>query len=81
MARKLETTLPKPRYWMGDVGRYDDFGRVIEDEFIDGVTFGGPWAIMTPQSWRKQGSGRVLGTGRGQRYKKQADGKWLKVEG
>ena len=69
------------RYWMGDVGQYDDFGRVIEDEFIDGVTFGGPWAIMTPQSWRMNGQGTKLGTGLGQRYQKQADGKWLKVEG
>lgn len=69
------------RYWMGDVNRYDDFGRVIEGEFIDGVTYEGPWAIMTPQSWRKKGVGRKLGTGIGQRYQKQADGKWLKVEG
>lgn len=70
-----------PRYWVGDVGQYDDFGRVIEDEFIDAPTIQGPWATMTPKSWRQNGADVKLGTGHGQRYKKQTDGKWLKVEG
>jgi hypothetical protein len=67
------------RYWIGSVGPKDDFGQKIEDEFIDGHTAMGPWAIMTPSSHRIYGFG--LGTGRGQRYERQADGKWLKVEG
>jgi hypothetical protein len=69
-------------YWMGHIGPKDDFGMTIKDEFIDGKTrLGhGPWAIMVPQSWRAYGVG-TLGLGWGQRYKKQKDGRWLKVEG
>ena len=67
------------KYWTGDVGTEDDFGANIRDEFIDGKTRRGPWAIMTPSSWRIRGVG--LGIGQGQRYKKQPDGRWLKVEG
>jgi hypothetical protein len=70
----------KTVYWVGAVGEFDDFGCRISDEFIDGKTIMGPWANMSPVSWRQNGIGR-LGTGYGQRYKKQPDGKWLKVEG
>ena len=68
------------RYWMGHIGSKDDFGDPIVDEFIDGKTRMGPWANMSPDSWRRFGLGR-LGTGLGQRYQKQADGRWLKTEG
>lgn len=68
------------KYWTGSVGDEDDFGHPIRDEFIDGVTRMGPWANMSPYSWKVHGVGQ-LGTGRGQRYKKQDDGRWLKVEG
>lgn len=68
-------------YWIGDVGEKDDFGSPINGEFIDGRIEGrSQWAIMSPTSWRMFGIGK-LGTGLGQRYKKQADGKWVKVEG
>ena len=67
------------RYWHGDIGKDDDFNDPITDTFIDGVTVHGPWAIMTPASHERHGRG--LGTGQGQKYKKQADGRWLKVEG
>ncbi len=74
-------------YWTGDIGqssngrfRYDDFDQRIVDQFIDGRTRRGPWAIMTPESFAAHGSGK-LGTGYGQRFQKQADGRWLKVEG
>jgi len=70
----------EPRYWMGsDVGTKDDFGNSIIDEFIDGRTRYGSWAIMSLYSFKMYGTG--LGMGKGQRYKKQPDGKWLKVEG
>lgn len=69
-----------PVYWRSPVGTHDDFGRPIHDEFVDGKTKLGPWAMMSPESFAVYGTGR-LGTGRGQRYKKQPDGKWLKVEG
>jgi hypothetical protein len=68
-----------PRYWTGPVGEKDDFGAPITDEFIDGATLQGPWAIMAPSTWKRHGRG--LGSGRGQRYEKQTDGRWLKVEG
>jgi hypothetical protein len=58
-------------YWMGSIGEKDDFGQPIKDEFVDGKTKGGPWAIMNRASHRLSGVG--LGLGRGQRYQKQAD--------
>lgn len=68
------------KYWMGSVPKTDDFGDKITDEFIDGKTTMGSWANMTPKSFKRMGWGK-LGTGYGQRYKKQNDGKWLKIEG
>jgi hypothetical protein len=70
----------KKRYWIGPVNTVDDFGKKITDTFIDGRTVGGPWAIMTPASWMRHGAGRY-GTGHGQKYQKQEDGKWLKTQG
>lgn len=74
------TTLEARRYWTGSIRQKDDFGLSVGDTFIDGKTIHGPWAIMTPSSWRSHGVGR-LGTGYGQKYKKQSDGRWLKIEG
>lgn len=48
-------------------------------EFYDGRTKMGPWANMCPRCFKRFGSG--LGTGRGQRYTLQADGRWLKTGG
>lgn len=74
-------SMNNPRYWVGEIGPGDDFGMPIHEEFIDGLLAGrSQWAIMSPHTWRLHGIGK-LGTGYGQRYKKQADGKWLKVEG
>lgn len=70
-----------PVYWTAPVGGFDDFDAPITDTFIDGKTTDGPWALMTPDSWAKYGAYKVLGTGRGQKYVKQADGRWLKTEG
>jgi hypothetical protein len=69
----------KAQYWLSPVGEVDDFEDKISDEIIDGKTIYGPWALMTPISIKIHGVGR-LGTGYGQRYKKQSDGKWLKVD-
>jgi hypothetical protein len=69
------------KYWTGDVPAKDDFGMTIEDEFVDGRMRGrSQWAMFTPMSWRALGIG-TLGLGYGQRYKKQKDGRWIKVEG
>jgi hypothetical protein len=67
-------------YWCGEVGPNDDFGMPLDMEFIDGRTKMGPWGIMTPESFSSYGLGRT-GPGFGQRYQKQPDGRWLKVEG
>ena len=76
---KFEVITTK-HYWIGKVETTDDFGDEIDKEFIDGATRKGSWAIMTPKSWRQHGV-RGFGIGRGQRYEKQPDGRWLKVEG
>lgn len=70
-------------YWLSPVGERDDFNMPIDHEvggiIIDGKTVMGPWALMSPSAFRAYGTGR-LGLGLGQKYEKQADGKWLKVE-
>jgi hypothetical protein len=66
------------KYWHGKVEDIDDMGVPIEDTFIDGATIYGPWAIMAPGSHKIIGRG--LGNGRGQKYERQSDGRWLKVE-
>lgn len=69
------------KYWSSPVPTYDDFGFEIEDEFVDGRVAGrSSWGLMSPQAWALHGCGQ-LGTGHGQRYKLQSDGRWLKVEG
>ena len=69
------------RYWAGFVSPKDNFGDTITDEFIDAPTKRGPWALMTPASWKLHRRFSVLGTGYGQKYRKQVDGRWLKVAG
>jgi hypothetical protein len=74
--KEANTERPK-RYWAGSIGPIDDWGVPITTAFIDGATIFGPWAIMTPSSHKKYGKG--LGMGRGQRFEKQNDGRWLRV--
>jgi len=69
----------KKKYWIGDMPELDDFGIKIKNVVIDGRTKLGPWAMMTPETFKNFGVG--LGLGFGQKYKKQKDGKWLKIEG
>jgi len=71
----------QPVYWLSPVGDVDDFGDKITDTIYDAPTRGGPWALMTQQSWAVHARSMKLGTGMGQRFRKQKDGKWLKVEG
>lgn len=80
MKRKPYT---EPRYWLGvDPTNCDTCGGHLLLAFIDGATTRGPWAIMCPSCWRNgPGLGYPLGEGRGQKYRKQPDGRWLKVEG
>ena len=55
-------------FWRGSIPSKDDFGKPITDEFVDGRTKMGPWAIMNPESFAVHGD--KLGWGFGQRYKK-----------
>jgi hypothetical protein len=71
--------MPHPRYWTGDVPAFDDFGKSIANSFVDGKTTTGHWAIMSLYSWSMYGVGK-LGPGLGQKYMRQLDGRWLKVE-
>lgn len=72
--------MEKQVYWMGTLPPKDNFGIAYSNIMYDGKTKQGPWANMTPTSWRIHGVGR-LGTGFGQKYEKQSDGRWLKIEG
>lgn len=73
-------------YWMSPVptaceltGRvsatHDDIAK--DGEFVDGKTKMGPWACMCIRCHDRYGVG--LGMGKGQRYTRQADGRWLKT--
>lgn len=69
----------KPKYWTGSPPDEDDFGQKISDVFYDAKSKLGPWGFMNPETFKFYGVG--VGSGRGQRYEKQLDGKWLKTEG
>ncbi len=74
--------MSKPLYWCGHIGLADDFGRVYGTIMYDAKTRHGPWANMSQESWELEGgTGGRLGTGFGQKYELQEDGRWLKVEG
>lgn len=71
-------------YWISPLGGFDDFGDPYDLNpggiMYDAKTDLGPWANMTEKSFKEHGPGR-LGTGFGQKYVMQEDGRWLKVEG
>jgi len=55
------------KQWMGSVPTHCDICKgKITQQFIDGATRFGQWAIMCPMCHRDQAIG--LGTGKGQRY-------------
>ena len=67
-------------YWRGNTPHRCEFcQRDFSGIFIDGKAENGWWVMMDPTCHRKWGTG--LGTGKGQRYEQQTDGRWLKVEG
>lgn len=68
------------KYWNGSTPKECNLCKAsIKDDFIDGRVRGMSWAIMCPGCHTKYGVG--LGTGKGQRYQLQEDGKWLNVLG
>jgi hypothetical protein len=72
------------KYWTSPVPQFDDFGDIISDIVIDGKSALGPWGLFTPASYANPLCARwpnKFGTGIAQKYQKQKDGKWLKIEG
>lgn len=66
--------------WLSEVpAKCEIMRRPITDTFVDGKIAGSGWALMHPDTHKEFGVG--LGTDKGQKYKKQTDGRWLKVEG
>jgi hypothetical protein len=72
------TKTSKSRYWLGDPPTRCELCREpIRMTFTDGATRRGGWALMCPCCFGLYGLG--LGTGRGQQYTQQPNGKWLKT--
>jgi hypothetical protein len=73
------------RYISAEKLTHDDFkdafsrkeGEIVYDARMAGTT---AWATMTEASFKRYGEGR-LGTGFGQKYRRNAEGHLLKVEG
>ena len=69
-----------PVHWIGVVPDVCDLcQQPIRETFVDGATMVGPWRNMDLRCLRMHGRG--LGRGLGQMYRRQDDGRWLKVEG
>lgn len=67
-------------YWHGtDPVRCDVWGQPITTVFYDAKMPGAGWAMMHPDTFEALSC--ALGPGRGQRYEKQEDGRWLKTAG
>ena len=68
------------KIWCGSTIKNCDLcKKEIKDQFVDGVTDFGPWAIMCMKCFLEYGIG--LGVGRGQKYKYSVDGdKWENIE-
>lgn len=77
----MSTTVDKqPRYWCGPAPEECDICHTsLTTTFIDGATTYGPWGCMCVSCHAMDGRG--LGTGHGQKYERQPDGRWLKVAG
>lgn len=63
--------------WNGNT-TCDLCGRELTTELVDGQTRFGQWAVMCPKCHKAHGVG--LGQGRGQKYVKDAEGDFVKVE-
>ena len=71
------------KYWLSapPPTNCDICHKAIVSQFTDGKTNGGPWAIMCKACFPRHSLANKLGTGLGQQYTKQTDGRWLKTGG
>jgi hypothetical protein len=74
----------EPVYWIGNPVACDlcrkPFGEAVGVKIVDGrLAVTGSWGILDLGCHRTHGVG--VGTGKGQVYERQTDGRWLKVEG
>jgi hypothetical protein len=77
---QVKDRIPGAIYWVGESpSRCDCCDKPIRDLFVDGKTKGGPWGNLLPECHATIGLG--LGMGLGQKYQRQEDGRWLKIEG
>jgi hypothetical protein len=78
----MMTTTNRPHYWMGPVPcKCDVCNQGFSTTFFDCKTkFGGRWGNLCPTCRELHGPAQ-LGTGYGQRYDLQADGRYMKTEG
>ena len=67
------------RYYVGPPTDCDICRDKITDVFYDCATVMGPWGNLCPDCFERYSYG--LGTGRGQKYNKQGNGRWLKTAG
>lgn len=67
-------------YWGGSpVVNCDLCTRPLIKKFYDAKTNRGPWGMLCNSCFITDGVG--LGTGRGQKFERQSDGRWLKTGG
>ena len=64
--------------WMGST-KCDYCNEEIKDDLYDAKTIYGPWATMCKEHFKKLSCS--IGPGKGQHYKKNEQGKFIKVEG
>ena len=67
----------RKKIWMGST-KCDICGEELTKTLIDGRTSNGSWAVMCPKCHKIQGVG--LGTGKGQKYVRDTEGDFVKVE-
>ena len=65
------------KIWIGST-KCDFCGCEISNTLIDGMTHIGSWAVMCPKCHKIHGVG--LGVGKGQKYTKDSEGDFVKVE-
>lgn len=70
--------MSKPVYYVSAPDKCDICEKPFGNIMYDGATTFGPWANMCAKCHSLNGRG--LGVGRGQRYEKQEDGRWLKTQ-